>query len=166
MTSIRNILIASKYELSQIQFVKFCEKGDLANAEYYLGHTDIDVHYENDLAFYSASVYGHLDIAKWLYSFGGIDIHFNNDEIFRWSCGIGHFEFAQWLYSLGNVDIRTKNEYAFRMSCANGKLNIAKWLYSLGGIDISNSKVVKAVMGSGDDDVIAWFLTLQPRARP
>ena len=59
---------------------------------------------------------GHIEIAKWLYSFGGVNIHANNDDAFRWSCDNGNIEIAKWLYSLGGVNIHANNDYVFKYS--------------------------------------------------
>ena len=86
---------------------------------------------DNDYAFYWSCTFGHLEVAKWLYSLDYINIH-----LFHASVGcFRHLIVVKWLYSL-DINIHSNKEYAFCWYCKNGNLEVAQWLYSLGNINI------------------------------
>ena len=112
------------YIVSHCHFLHCCRKGDLAEAMILANNVDIDIHYQNDFAFFQACLNGHLHVAKWLYSFGGIDIHFNNDETFRWCCVKGYLNMVKWFYSLGGINMPN-------YKVGDVPYNVYKWLCSL-----------------------------------
>jgi hypothetical protein len=80
-----------------------------------------------------ACIYGHLDIAQWLYQIKPtIDISAFQEGAFRWACYKGHLEVAQWLYQIKpTINISAQDEYAFRSACDYGHFEVAQWLQSL-----------------------------------
>ena len=84
-------------------------------------------------------LFGHFDVAQWLYSKGNIDISANNDLAFRYCCSNGHIAIAKWLLEIATPNIHTYNEFAFRYACGNGHLVMAKWLYDISASDKSET---------------------------
>lgn len=118
-------------------FSEACETGNIIKAKYYNEkYNNVLAKEYNDLVFINTCINGHLEVCKWLYSFGNIDIHENCDAVFRLTCSRGKIDVAKWIYSFGNVDIHCEDEWAFRMACFNGHIDIVEWLYSLGNINI------------------------------
>lgn len=85
-----------------------------------------------------ACAFGHLRIAKWLYSIG-CDPTVSDNVAIRSACWNGYLHVAKWLYSIG-CDPKDCNNSAIRLACAGGHLNVINWLYSINaitGIDVS-----------------------------
>ena len=81
------------------EFRRLCVCGKLEEAKS-LYHSGIDIHDGDDSLFMLVCMFGHLDVAKWLYN---ISIEnkspINNyKEAFIQSCGHGHLDVAKWLY--------------------------------------------------------------------
>ena len=123
-----NYISSIKYKFNI--FAESCIFGNLNVVKFYKNKINDE---KLDKYFYLSCEYGHLDIAKWLYTLNGkIKIHYGNEGPFRLSCENGYLHIAQWIYSLdGEIYIHMYDDYAFRWSCKNGHLNIAQWLYSL-----------------------------------
>lgn len=138
-----NIVAKSTKLFKEILIVKQCSKwisfsvvvnlGNLYLAKYFYNQKKWICNLEN--SFVNTFYYGHLDISKWIYSFGNIDIHIYDEYPFRLSCIENHLESAKWLYSLDKIPISCQQR-SFRFCCEGGRLEVAKWLYSLGNIDI------------------------------
>jgi len=122
--------------MSSAQFIKLCSSGKLEEAKILLKENPtIDISAENDCAFVSACQYGHLEVAKWLYSVipdlypyigmyivgdaGDWDVY--SEEFVREQ---KKFEVAEWIVSLnpekyflerinkdGDYEISKKPEY-------------------------------------------------------
>ena len=78
--------------------------------------------------------YGHLELAKLLYSRNTNEsLIFNMDSIFINTCSNGHLHVAQWPLTnfTDNIHIHSDNDSAFRLSCLNGHFKIAQSLNSL-----------------------------------
>jgi hypothetical protein len=114
-------------------FIQACKKGNLKKAiNIYTKHKP-NIHTRDDEAFRYACVFGHINIAQWLY---GLDdkpnIHADDDYAFRFVCLIGYINIAQWLYGLEDKpNIHALDDEAFRFTCSSGHINIAQWLYGL-----------------------------------
>ena len=110
-----------------------CINGHLLAVQWLFSNEDNYTSAHREHAFRLSYCYGHLSLAKWLYSLPvndheqNIDIHARNDYAFIVSCVHDHLDFAQWLYSLGNINIYACNNYAFTESSGE-TLN---WLNSL-----------------------------------
>ena len=93
-------------------------------------------------------MFGHLDVAKWLYNISienksPINIHNNYGGASIQSCGHGHLDVAKWLYQLGidtnkpfEVDIINK---AFYLCRSHNHEDVAFWLHLVG----SKLKILK-----------------------
>jgi hypothetical protein len=122
--------------MSSAQFIKLCSSGKLEEAIKFLEENpNIDISAENDVAFVCACQYGHLEVAKWLYSVipdlypyigmyivgdaGNWDVY--SEEFVRER---KKFEVAEWIVSLnpekyflermnkdGDYEISKKPEY-------------------------------------------------------
>jgi hypothetical protein len=61
-------------------------------------NTPIDLHAHEDMAFTGCCMFGHLEMAKWLYHLGkGC---FNLKGAFMWSCSLNNLESVKWLHFL------------------------------------------------------------------
>jgi len=120
------------------QFIEYCKKGDIINAQKILSQNYSIKNANKKGAFRYSCINGYLNLAKWLYELNpnNLGIHDNNEYTFRHTCSHGKFDVAQWLYEItlstdNQIDIRAGNDIAFKRCCVNGYLNIAQWLYSL-----------------------------------
>ena len=126
-------------------FLTLCSSGhvDLAIWEPVIKDGTLDISYNAyNLArppFEASCVFGHLEIAQWLYGLGGFESDKVDDTLFTVTCVNGHLEVAKWLYSIHKFNIHDDYDYAFHRSCVNGHLEVAQWLYELGGVDIHAS---------------------------
>ena len=85
-------------------FLMACRGGNLEWAiqleKYYPHIGKIDIHFNYEEPFRISCEYGHLHIAKWLYSLGNIDIAAQGHYAFYSSCRNKHIEVANWLHSI------------------------------------------------------------------
>jgi len=114
-------------------FIKACKEGNLEEAINIYNRDKPNIHTDNDLAFRSACIIGHINIAQWLYSLEDKpNIHTDNDLAFRYACINGYINIAQWLYELEDKpNIHALDDFAFRYACYYGHINIAQWLFGL-----------------------------------
>jgi hypothetical protein len=123
----------------------------------------ININILEDWAFVFACNFGHIEVAKWLYSLGGISISSIN-RAFCYSCEDGKLEVAKWLFDLDKqINIHADNDYAFKMACMNGHINVSKWLYSLNNkidIHIDNDFAIKMSYKEGHIEMVQWLDSL------
>ena len=83
--------------------------------------------------FKNACYYGHIEIAKWLYSLDDkLNIHANYEEAFINACYNKHIEVAKWLMTLDDKpNVHAFNDYAFKFACYNRHIEVAKWLVTI-----------------------------------
>ncbi len=79
-----------------------CYKGYIDMAKWLYGlDGKINIHVDNDYAFFQSCYSGKLEVVKWLYGLDGkINIHVDNDDAFRISCENGYMDVTIWLYGL------------------------------------------------------------------
>lgn len=134
---------------------EMCKKACLEMLENY-NPSHVRIHaFDND-AFKFACSRGHLEVAKWLNSFGGFNISVIGNSIFRCTCMNGHLDVAKWLVDLG-VNIHADNDNAFSCACSFGHLELAKWLVSLpsNSSAVTNSKEFVPSYGLGNVNIHA-----------
>lgn len=71
-------------------------------------------------------ILGHMEIVKWIYSFGLVDIHYDKDSIFYNVCKYNQLGIAKWLYDLDNENIYIDDSI---WKCSKKK--IRSWLNSI-----------------------------------
>jgi len=91
----------------------------------------IDIHVNDEEAFFCSCCIGNLEVAKWLIEISKeneekINIHINNEEVFRFSCH--NVKIAKWLLEISKengeiINIHANDEEAFIKSCINGQRN-------------------------------------------
>jgi hypothetical protein len=105
----------------------------------------IDIHYMDDEYFLRICSFGHLEIAKWIYSFGG----FSDIILTRAFITSKHIEISQWLFSLERIEINESIfKWAFNFACSNNKFELAKWINSINSdykFDIHSKNIDKFI---------------------
>jgi hypothetical protein len=154
-----------KIDINSIEqgFILCCEYGHKNVAEYISKIEGINIHANDDSAFYMSCMKGTLDISKWLYKLSidegkPIDIYGVNEFAFRYSCIYGHINTAKWLFELSNkfgrkFDIHIENDYLFRGSCTRNNLNVAQWLYN---IALENGTCIDIHAPDGDNEAFIY----------
>ena len=82
-----------------------------------------------DLILQYASIYGHLDIVKYLVEHGS-NIHANNDYALRWASYNGYLDVVKYLVEHG-ANIHAKNDEALRDADERNHFNVFNYLKSL-----------------------------------
>ena len=115
------------------EFYKACRDGDLEGAKAIAGNPNFNISTNQDYAFRTACLHGHLAVVQWLLQVKpDIDISVSNDAAFRFACSKGHLSVAQWLLSVKpDINISENSEEVFRHACNKGHLDIARWLQTL-----------------------------------
>jgi hypothetical protein len=73
---------------------------DLAQWLYYeVGHENINIHYNNDLAFVYGMKSGQIELVQWLYSLGGFERSIT-EELIKEIIQKGHLSLAIWLHAM------------------------------------------------------------------
>jgi hypothetical protein len=93
----------------------------------------INIHVNEDSAFYVACSEGNLEIAQWLYYIVGdkkINIHAKQNQAFVKALSNGHLQVVQWLYTLGGFEKYAKS-HSYKKSVQEGCISLAKWLYEV-----------------------------------
>ena len=121
--------------------------------------------------------YGHLTVAKWLYSFEGMDrtnpyslahkrqsnvnIYDFDQPTFILSSIHGHLAVTQWVFFLSDDNFHA-DDYAFKMSCVNDHLAVAQWIYSLDYVNIHdcNEFAFRMSCAGGHLTVAQWLYSL------
>lgn len=138
------------FENPNQNFITCCENGWVTLAEYLFNKFKINIHDNNDYAFYISCLAGQLEIVKWLFEIGQktnslINVHICDDINFAVSCAHGHLEVAKWLIEMGkklnsSINIETWDNSAFKWSCQNNHFEVAKWLLTI-GIDLNEKNI-------------------------
>ena len=89
-----------KIELSQFTFNFLCQLGNLDILKWIYDTVEIDIHYDNELAFITSCEYGKFDVAQWIYSLGNVKIEANGNQAFLTACHNNHIDIVHWLKSL------------------------------------------------------------------
>ena len=89
-----------KIELSQFTFNYLCQLGNLDILRWIYDTVEIDIHYDNELAFITSCEYGKFDVAQWIYSLGNVKIEANGNQAFLGACHNNHIDIVYWLKSL------------------------------------------------------------------
>jgi len=129
----------------------------------------INIHAENDRAFYWACENGYADLVRKIisleHSHGKINLSDEGQEAFSWACMDGEQEIAELILSLnGEIDIHAKGESAFCGACENHELETAKWLFSIDrkiDFHIHNDSVFKRVCEDSSIKLAEWLLSLE-----
>lgn len=142
----------------------------------------IDIHADDELAFYYACAFGHHDAARFLveYCDGSTlrtDVHARSERAFIWAIHNKHFGIALWLIDLCDarvarglderpVDIRVSDDEPFRLACARGCTAFAQFLLRLSEaradpIDVCHAENVSFynACSNGNVDTARWLLT-------
>jgi len=138
-------------EIHICQLHDFCSKGNLSNVKDIL---NTNPHLYNDYySFYSSCIYGHLHIAKYLFS-----LYTNADKTKLFTT-----------YRNAKSDV-TGFEHTFRITCVYNKLEVAKWLYTINSSIVDTTVFIKAfdnVCCSGNIEFVKWFYTIiSPKNKP
>ena len=92
-------------EQDALDFVNVCEMGDIDTVLDMLENPDLDIHYENELAFRGACRNGRTEIVKLLLSLRGdrkVNIHTKNGNAFMTVCHMGYTDIVGLLLPLLN----------------------------------------------------------------
>lgn len=120
-------------------FIECCKAGNLTNAEYLyslrkgalgLFFRHVDVNAQNNLAFRSALMCGHIDVAHWLY-------YLNNHHV-----------------NLSQCDINGIN--LFELVCLAGAITTAKWLWQF-DIFVLSVDLFEKCFGKGYSHIVEWM---------
>ena len=99
-----------------------------------------DVRSLHNYAFIYACMYGHLDVAQWLYTtFQRTFDDVRDIIVFRLACSFGHLDVAKWLFTvfqLTAADARSKDNLAFRLARTYGHQNVCYWLVATFGENV------------------------------
>lgn len=90
-------------------FFKACQNDSIDIAKFLYFKHKIDIHFNDEYAFYLSCVNNHLEIAEWLIELGEINhspinIHVDNEKIFKecWRNILHCKDIINWLIELGN----------------------------------------------------------------
>jgi len=156
-------------------FIVICGYGFLETAQWLYNSENIDIHYENELAFRYSCLDRHLDLAKWLIEISKengkiINIHVNNEEVFRKSCNNGDLEVAKWLFEISKenndmINIHANDEEAFIWCCLDEDIEMAKWLVEISkendeiiNIHTKNEMIFRLSCFSGFIEIVKWLM--------
>ena len=116
---------------NNILFIVLCQYGYLETLKWILTIEKINIHINDEEAFFCSCCIGNLEVAKWLIEISKeneekINIHINNEEVFRFSCH--NVKIAKWLLEISKengeiINIHANDEEAFIKSCINGQRN-------------------------------------------
>ena len=123
--------------------------------------------------FYLACKYGHLDMARWIYSIDQDQIYIKSIRCctsFYISCYYGYFDMAKWIYSIDPNQIKVSNnsnQTPFYVACLNGHIDIVKWIYSIDPdqIKIKNKNSFTpfhATCSNKRIDIAKWIYSIDP----
>ena len=133
---------------------------------------EINIHKDNDDAFYTTCMTGNLDIIKWLLTLDIINYDLN--QAVTASCESGNIKLVQWFFMQGEVDLHRGNELIFVSACGSGNLELCEWLWDLSikygrkinihVIDDYDNKfkegAINAACIGGNVDLVKWIFKL------
>ncbi len=157
-------------------FYNYCIIGNLEKIKK-LNLTLEDIRSLDNYAFRYASYYGHLEIVKYLITFGegasppemiekGLtleDIRSFYNFALIWASSNRHLEVVKYLYNLGLTldDIRSKDNAALRWASESGHLEVVKYLIDKGltlkDIRSENNYALKWASENGQIEVVKYL---------
>lgn len=115
----------SKYmEFEQYMLVLASNNGRVQHVQHMMYNYYID-RFTIGEAFIGASINGHFEVVKAMYSILGYVVCKN--DMFVSACSNGHLELSKWLVMF-NPKMRTYDELPFRLACYNGHIHMMEWL--------------------------------------
>jgi ankyrin repeat protein len=110
------------------RFFNACQYGIFKLVKHLHGRVKTGKNY--DLAVRRASVYGHLEVVKYLVE-KGADFRYNENDAVRCASMFGHLEVVKYLIEMG-ADFRACDNQAVRWASENGHLEVIKYLIEKG----------------------------------
>ena len=115
-----------------------------------------DIHYNDEYLLRMSSIYGNMDIIRYLLA-NGANIHSKDDETVVLSSAYNHLKIVKYLVSMG-ADITGCNNLAIMLASQNGHLETVKYLVSLGAdIHASNDYPLRLSKEKGHTKVVKYL---------
>jgi hypothetical protein len=113
-----------------------CFKGNFETVKWLYNTFNIDIHYNNDIAFLSACLSGNINLSKWIHNFGDVNINVIElwNDNFLMICLYGFVDIIKWLHSIGNFVIDTNNitfQYFVSEIYNENNIDMAMWINSI-----------------------------------
>ena len=113
------------------QVLETIECGYLEELKYLVEKRGADIHINDDYALRCATLYGHLDIVKYLIE-KGASINIMDDLPLRLATYNGNFKMVKYLVEKG-ADVSFKANASLRWACKKGYIDIVLYLRTLAG---------------------------------
>jgi hypothetical protein len=115
-------------------FKNVCKYGHLSIARFYLLETKIIKNKDIlDEFFEICCMYGHYELARWVYSVKEITDTNTINRAFQNACKYGSLSMVKWIYAFSGkkVDIFANNNEAINICCYRNHIEIIKWLFKI-----------------------------------